>query len=119
MIYAILLHPDGSSYKANAEVFVSGSPLPLTDGIIGPDGALYFLTGGRKLDSDLYRVYYGDNTSSNAPLTSSLTSTQIEAQTTRKELGKFHRYIKPRAINIAWLYLKNNDRFIRYAARIA
>jgi putative heme-binding domain-containing protein len=119
IIYAIMLQPEGSSYKANAEVFVSGSPLPLTDGIIGPDGALYFLTGGRKLDSDLYRVYFGDNTSSNAPLTSKLTAAQIQAQNTRKQLEKFHGHPDPQAINTAWPYLKSTDRFIRYAARIA
>ncbi len=34
--------------------------MPLTDGTIGPDGALYFLTGGRRLDSDLYRISYED-----------------------------------------------------------
>ncbi len=119
IIYAIQLHPEGSSYKANAEMFVSGSPLPLTDGIIGPDGALYFLTGGRKLDSDLYRVYYGNNNESNAPLTSSLSASQIEAQNTRKQLEKFHGDPNPQAVNTAWPYLKNSDRFIRYAARIA
>ncbi|MBC7920719.1 MAG: heme-binding protein, partial [Ferruginibacter sp.] len=56
IIYAIHLQPQGASYTAEAEEFISGSPLPLTDGVIGPDGALYFLTGGRRLESDLYRV---------------------------------------------------------------
>jgi len=27
------------------------SPLPLTDGLVGPDGAVCFLTGGRRLES--------------------------------------------------------------------
>lgn len=119
IIYAIQLHPEGSSYKANAEVFISGSPLPLTDGIIGPDGSLYFLTGGRKLDSDLYRVYFGDNTTSNAPLTTSLSAAQIQSQNTRKQLEKFHSDPDPKAVSTAWPYLKSSDRFIRYAARIA
>ncbi len=119
IIYAFHLVPDGSSYTANAEVFVSGSPLPLTDGIIGPDGAMYFLTGGRKLDSDLYRVYYGDNTSSNAPINSVLPSANVQAQNTRKMLEKFHGAPDPQAVNTAWPFLKNKDRYIRYAARIA
>ncbi|MCW3107502.1 MAG: heme-binding protein, partial [Segetibacter sp.] len=119
IIYAVHLNPEGSSYKANAEVFASGSPLPLTDGIVGPDGALYFLTGGRKLDSDLYRVYYGDNTSSNAPLASNLPASNLQAQNTRKKLEKFHGVPDPNAVNTAWPYLKNSDRYIRYAARIA
>ncbi|MEJ0102719.1 MAG: hypothetical protein WDO19_09280 [Bacteroidota bacterium] len=61
IIYAIHPEVSGASYKTTGEEFISGSPLPLTDGIIGPDGALYFLTGGRRLESDLYRVYYGEN----------------------------------------------------------
>jgi hypothetical protein len=60
IIYAVHLEPQGASYTAKAEEFISGAPLPLTDGVIGPDGAMYFLTGGRRLDSDLYRVSYAD-----------------------------------------------------------
>ena len=119
IIYAIQLKPEGSSYTANAEVFVSGTPLPLTDGMIGPDGALYFLTGGRKLESDLYRVYYGKNDSPNEPLKSNLPAAQVQAQNTRKQLEKFHAHTDPDAVNTAWPYLASSDRFIRYAARIA
>ena len=120
IIYAIQLLPDGSSYKAEAEEFISGSPLPLTDGIIGPDGALYFLTGGRKLDSDLYRVYYGDNTLPNAPLASNSNSAAVvQARKIRKQLEGFHGKPDATALNIAWPYLKSSDRFIRFAARIA
>lgn len=119
IIYSLHLKPEGSSYTADAEVFLSGSPLPLTDGMVGPDGALYFLTGGRKLDSDLYRVYFGDNTSSNALLTSNLSAANVQSQNTRKMLEKFHSDPNPAAVNTAWPFLKNPDRFIRYAARIA
>lgn len=119
IVYSILLRPEGSTYKANAEVFLSGTPLPLTDGIIGPDGALYFLTGGRKLDSDLYRVYYGDNTTTNEPLKSLLSAPQVQAQNIRKQLEQFHGTPNAKAVSTAWPYLNNNDRFIRYAARIA
>jgi hypothetical protein len=58
IIYAVHLEPSGATYSATAEEFISGSPLPLTDGAIGPDGAMYFMTGGRRLQSDVYRVYY-------------------------------------------------------------
>lgn len=119
IIYAIQLKPEGSSYTANAEVFVSGTPLPLTDGMIGPDGALYFLTGGRKLESDLYRVYYGKNDAPNEPLNSNLTASNVEAQNIRKQLEKFHANKHPDAVGAAWPYLANSDRFIRYAARMA
>src|SRR3546814_8078393 len=60
IIYSIHLKQQGASYSVSAEEFLSGVPLPLTDGEIGPDGSLYFLTGGRRLESDLYRVSYKD-----------------------------------------------------------
>lgn len=116
IIYAIQLDPDGASYKAKGEEFISGSPLPLTDGLIGPDGALYFLTGGRKLESDLYRVYYGDNTEN----TGKLAEVKLnEEQNIRRKLEEYHGQPKAGAINFAWPYLKHTDRFIRFAARIA
>jgi putative heme-binding domain-containing protein len=34
-------------------------------------------------------------------------------------LEKFHAHTDPNAVSTAWPYLKNRDRFIRYAARIA
>lgn len=40
------------------ETFVAGRPLNVTDGCIGPDGAMWFTTGGRGTQSGLYRVTY-------------------------------------------------------------
>ncbi len=57
-IHAIHLTPEGKGYKAQREEFVAGSGLPLTDAVIGADGAMYFLTGGRRTDSALWRVTY-------------------------------------------------------------
>lgn len=119
IIYAVQLIPSGSSYKATAEEFISGAPLPLTDGIIGPDGAMYFLTGGRKLDSDLYRVYYGTNTLSNSPLSTEAPADILKARNLRRQLEAFHGAPNSKAINLAWPNMKNSDRFIRYAARMA
>jgi putative heme-binding domain-containing protein len=116
IIYAFQPEVDGATYKATAEEFVSGSPLPLTDGQIGPDGALYFLTGGRRLESDLYRVYFGDNTEN----TDKLEPTALtDLQKTRHQLEAYHGEPKADAIAFAWPYLKSEHRFIRYAARIA
>ena len=116
IIYSIHAEADGASYNTKGEEFISGSPLPLTDGVIGPDGALYFLTGGRRLESDLYRVYYGNNKPLNEK---NIASTLTEAQKTRKKLESFHGSAQQGAIDFAWPFLKDNDRFIRYAARIA
>jgi putative heme-binding domain-containing protein len=57
-LYAIHLTPDGRGYKATSEEFLAGKSLPLTDAVIGADGAMYFLTGGRKTESALWRVRY-------------------------------------------------------------
>jgi putative heme-binding domain-containing protein len=116
IIYSIHLEPKGASYEAKGEEFISGSPLPLTDGVIGPDGALYFLTGGRRLESDLYRVYYGENKENTEPLP---TPALTDDQKTRRSLEAYHGEPKAGAVDFAWPYLKNSDRYIRYAARIA
>ena len=116
IIYAIHNEVDGASYKTTGEEFISGSPLPLTDGVVGPDGALYFLTGGRRLESDLYRVYYGDNTGNKEKLA---VTELTEVQKTRHKLETFHGVATTGAVDFAWPYLKDSDRFIRYAARIA
>lgn len=118
IIYAIHLKPNGSSYTAEPEEFLSGAPLPLTDGIIGPDGALYFLTGGRRLESDLYRVTYtGDGQEQNDG--SAASDEGANARDIRKKLEAFHGAPNKEAVDFAWPYLKNEDRFIRYAARVA
>lgn len=57
-IYAVQLLPQGSSYVGTAEVFVEGRPLNVTDLTFGPDGSMYFTTGGRGTQSGLYRVRY-------------------------------------------------------------
>lgn len=57
-IYAIYLTPDGDGYRAESEEFLAGKGLPLTDAIIGKDGAMYFLTGGRRSGSALWRISY-------------------------------------------------------------
>ncbi|ULQ54059.1 c-type cytochrome [Flavihumibacter fluvii] len=115
IIYAIHLEQQGSSYKATGEEFVSGSPLPLTDGVIGPDGAMYFLTGGRRLESDLYRVYYGDNKQDSEALAPVALN---EEHQIRRKLEAYHGAPKAGAVDFAWPYLKHQDRYIRYAARI-
>ncbi|MFT5885890.1 MAG: putative heme-binding domain-containing protein [Arcticibacterium sp.] len=115
IIHAIKLRPEGGSYSAKREEFLSGLPLPLTDGVIGPDGALYFLTGGRRLESDLYRVAYTGNNNTDsiepAPLT--------PENELRRSLEKLHEEgTTSEAIDIAWPHLSHLDRHVRYAARM-
>lgn len=117
IIYAISLEPSGATYEATAEEFISGAPLPLTDGVIGPDGAMYFMTGGRRLESDLYRVHYtGDVEMANTALTE---KDLPEEHRIRRQLESYHTGPQSAALDFVWPYLKHDDRHIQYAARIA
>jgi putative heme-binding domain-containing protein len=117
IIYALTLEPSGATYQATAEEFISGSPLPLTDGVIGPDGAMYVMTGGRRLESDLYRVLYTDEINEEKTV---LTAEDLpEEHQIRRQLEAYHEGPKAGAVDFAWPYLKHEDRFIQYAARIA
>jgi hypothetical protein len=55
-MYAIHLTPDGAGYRAEREEFIAGQGLPLTDATIGKDGNMYFLTGGRRTESAMWRA---------------------------------------------------------------
>jgi hypothetical protein len=116
-LHAIHLEPDGASYRAVREEFVSGAPLPLTDAIVHPrDGALYFAIGGRRVQSGLYRVTY---VGSESTVLVDARPTADPARTLRRELEAFHGRRDPRAVSVAWPHLGHADRFIRWAARTA
>ncbi len=55
-IFAVHMTPRGASYACKAERFLQGRPANVTDLDFGPDGAMYFVTGGRGTQSGLYRV---------------------------------------------------------------
>ena len=57
-ILAVHMTPQGASYTGTSELFIGGRPLNVTDVCIGPDGAMWFTTGGRGTQSGLYRVSY-------------------------------------------------------------
>ena len=115
-MYAVHLEQDGASYKATKEEFVSGKPLPLTDVMIHPDGDMYFMVGGRRTTSALYRVTYVGNES-----TAAVKAQAVHADLTlRREIETLHEHgVGEEAIAKALPYLKHQDRFIRYAARVA
>ena len=116
IMHAINIKPSGSTYSGTREEFLSGLPLPLTDGVVGPDGAIYFMTGGRRLESDVYRVSYVGSESTGPVAAEPINP----ANTLRRNLEKFHTGgPNPAAVATAWPHLKSTDRFIRYAARLA
>ena len=117
-LYAVHLKPDGSTYTAEKEEFVSGTPLPLTDVIVNPaDGAMYFLIGGRRVQSGLYRVTYtGSESTAKADY---VNKENADLRATRRSLEELHAGDHPDAVAKAWPHLGSEDRFIRYAARVA
>src|SRR5262245_43729117 len=68
-LLAVHLQLHGAGFTAHSEEIVSGTPLPITAACINPkDGVLYFLTGGRKTQSVLYRLtWHGSDQATNAP----------------------------------------------------
>ncbi len=116
-LYAFHLTPQGSAYKAEAEEFLSGTPLPMTDIVVNPkDGAMYFVIGGRGVQSGLYRVTYAGKEST-APLKDE-TPRNMD-RLTREQIEVWHTKKDPKAAQQIWKYLDSSDRFIRYAARVA
>ncbi len=59
-IYCFRLDRRGASYAAHRELFLQGKPLNVTDIDVGPDGALYFCTGGRGTQGNIFRVVYAE-----------------------------------------------------------
>lgn len=115
-LHAVHLEPNGSSYKATREEFMSGAPLPLTDAVIHPDGAMYIAIGGRRVQSGMYRVSYVGKEST-APVAAKRTETP--ERKLRHQLEAFHGKQDPKAIEAAWPHLASKDRFLRWAARTA
>jgi putative heme-binding domain-containing protein len=116
-LYAVHLNAEGSAYRGEAEEFVTGTPLPLTDIVVSPkDGAMYFTIGGRRTTSGLYRVTY-TGTESTAPVAADRRG--AEARALRRSLEALHGHRDPKAVAAAWPYLGHADRFIRSAARLA
>ena len=126
-LMAVHLKPDGATYTGVYENFVAPAglvekgaekrPLNLTDLVIGNDGAMYFVTGGRNTQAGLYRVSYIGNEST-APATLANQAGQ-PTRALRHRLESFHGRQDPQAVATVWPHLGSEDRFIRYAARIA
>ncbi len=116
-LFAMHLTPDGSAYKAQIEEFATGAPLALTDIVVNPkDGELYFAVGGRNTQSALYRVAY---TGKESTALSKGDLAGSEARALRHKLEAFHGKLNPNAVATAWPFLGHEDRFIRFAARVA
>jgi putative heme-binding domain-containing protein len=118
-IYALHLTPHQSTYSAVKEEFLSRTPLPLTDATVGHDGAFYFTTGGRNTQSELFRVTYVGNEPTERSECKDLR--HAADRELRHKLEAFHQRADDpaKAVEFILPYLRHEDRFIRYAARVA
>ncbi len=95
-ILSVRLKPRGASYIADSEVFLQGSPLNVTDVDVGPDGALYFCTGGRKTAGAVYRVIYKGEIPDRMKqlgtgIAAAVRQPQLDAAWTRQEIAAIKR----------------------------
>jgi hypothetical protein len=100
-IHTVHLQRAGASYTGRAEQFLHGRPLNVTGLDFGPDGAMYFVTGGRRTQSGLYRVRW----------TGAPTIARHETGTTRPNNAR-------RSDGDLWQRLNDSDHWARYAARV-
>ena len=100
-IHCIRFERKGASYSAKSEVFVEGRPLNATDIAVGPDGALYFCTGGRGTDGGVYRIRWTEHkTSPEAPATdiaTALRQPQLDADWAKAKVASVKQ-----ALGQAW-----------------
>ncbi|NNM28057.1 MAG: c-type cytochrome, partial [Akkermansiaceae bacterium] len=107
-IHSIHLSPDGTTYTGSKEEFVAGPGLPLTDAAIGKDGAMYFMTGGRRTKSAMWRVSYvgSESTAPAAPTGSG------------SPLGALAAKLNEAPVPEVMKALGSEDRFERFVARL-
>jgi len=91
-IHCVRLEQSGATYRGKSEVFVAGRPLNATDISVGPDGAIYFCTGGRGTDGGVYRVRWtgkaaGEELAQEQGIDRALRQPQLEADWSRARIA--------------------------------
>ncbi len=107
-IHAVHLEQDGSTYKGIKEDFVAGPGLPLTDAEFGKDGAMYFMTGGRRTASALWRVTY-TGSESTAPVKRDSDGSPLPELVDELSKAPHEEVVKK---------MGSGDRFVRFLARL-
>ncbi|MCC6781699.1 MAG: DUF1080 domain-containing protein [Planctomycetes bacterium] len=115
-ILSVQLTPVGGSYEARVKSFVTGKPLNVTDLAAGPDGALWFTTGGRGTQSGLYRVSFDGPSASPAGERSHALSAQAQR---RRALQADQIGPREGAVDRAFAELGAEDKAVAHAARVA
>ncbi len=135
-IHAVFLDARGASFGASHEVFAQGKPFPVTDALVGIDGALYVTIGGRGTQSALYRITWSGAVDAAADAQEIARGREIgtasAARSRRREHAELHlatadverdaahgASLDPRELERAAQDLDSPDPFLRQAARIA
>ena len=112
---AVALRPEGAGWTGTITPFLRGRPFNITDLDIGTDGHLYCITGGRGTASALYRVRWtGEPGGTVVPRQDG-----ADARNQRRRLESLHGESTPDALPFILDQLGNEDRSIRFAARVA
>lgn len=121
-IVVVHLSPNGAGYLGSGETFLEGRPLNVTDLDFDSEGAMWFVTGGRKTKSALFRVRYtGEKpeTLETGEQEAARIAFSKKARELRRALERFHGVADPGAVEEAWPHLGSPDPWIRNAARVA
>jgi putative heme-binding domain-containing protein len=117
-IFALWLEPEGSTFRAKrTEIFASGRPMPVADMALGRSDEVFFVTGGRRVQSGLYRISCAATPQALDPQSDRLPAS-FDRQL-RMDVEAFHAKADEQALGIIWPKLSASDRFVRNAARVA
>ena len=121
-ILNVKLKPRGAGYVADSEVFLQGQPLNVTDLEVGPDGALYFCTGGRATAGGVYRVVYKGKIPERmknlgSGIASAVRQPQIESAWTRQKIASIKREIGDQWNQLVAGVAYSNDNPAEYRVR--
>ena len=127
-IIAVHIKPVGSGYVATSwenflwpkSLYGATPRLPhlVTDMIVARDGTFYYVLGNRRTQSYLLKATYVGSLPT-APV-EYRNSDGAAARALRRALEQFHwTRNDPKAVAAAWPHLGSEDRFLRFAARVA
>lgn len=97
-IHTVRFARSGGSYKAQSDVLLKGRPMAVTDIAMGPDGAIYFSTGGRGTEGGIYRIAWTGKVPPAAldfgtGIQRALRQPQLDTDWARAEINKVRREV--------------------------
>ena len=117
-LYALHLKPEGSAYTGELEEFASGTPLAADRRGHQPEGRGDVLHHRRPARRSRASTASPTSATNRPPRRRAAPDAGAEARALRHKLEAFHK-ADPTAVEAAWPYLGHEDRYIRFAARVA